>query len=208
MKKLTVLAGSLIALGVSGAAVAQNAGSNVSPTADVEEPRSLDLRSSRGGPDAAGGVSGESFPPGGSIEFPPPVGVKLPVIGGGDGPGDGEDDPGDDDDQTTPPPPAQPGGPIDGIDLGPGEQLIVERVVPGGDVLSITTSGGSGDVSLYVSRGSVPTPRTAEWSSERPGNNETVRIPAPVPGTYQILIVAERASRNFKLRVRQGGVDL
>lgn len=191
MKKLTVLAGSLIALGVSGAAVAQNAGSNVSPTADVEEPRSLDLRSSRGGPDAAGGEGGESFPPGESIEFPPPVGVKLPVIGGGDGP-----------------PPAQPGGPIEGIDLGPGEQLIVERVVPGGDLLSITTSGGSGDVSLYVSRGSVPTPRTAEWSSERPGNNETVRIPAPVPGTYQILIVAERASRNFKLRVRQGGVDL
>ena len=68
--------------------------------------------------------------------------------------------------------------------------------------LSITTTGGSGDVSVLVSFDEEPTAAAADFRSERPGNNETVRINAPQAGVYYIKLVGTRAYSNVRLTAR------
>lgn len=71
---------------------------------------------------------------------------------------------------------------------GSGGDVLYSLEVPAGvsGVLSITTSGGSGNVSLQVSLDEEPVEGAAGWSSSRPGNNETVRINNPAAGIYYI----------------------
>ena len=57
-----------------------------------------------------------------------------------------------------------------------------------GKVLTIMTNGGTGNVSLYVKRGDVPTASSHDAFSTRAGNSETVRFTAPAAGTYYILL--------------------
>ena len=68
--------------------------------------------------------------------------------------------------------------------------------------LSITTTGGSGDVNVLVSLDEEPTLADAGYRSVRPGNNETVRINAPAAGTYYIKLVGNRAYSNVRLVAR------
>jgi len=67
--------------------------------------------------------------------------------------------------------------------------------------LSITTTGGSGDVSLHVSLDEAPG-ATGTWNSSRPGNAETIRINAPAAGTYYIKLTGVRAYSNVTLQAR------
>ena len=55
-----------------------------------------------------------------------------------------------------------------------------------GKTLTIMTYGGSGDVSVHVKAGAEPTAAANDGFSTRAGNTETVRITAPVAGTYYI----------------------
>ena len=57
-----------------------------------------------------------------------------------------------------------------------------------GKVLTVMTYGGSGDVSLYVRHGDLPTTTSFDAKSTRAGNSETVRITAPQAGTYYIVL--------------------
>ena len=77
--------------------------------------------------------------------------------------------------------------PVRGL-AGTGGEVLYSLEVPAGvsGVLSITTSGGSGNVSLQVSLDEEPVEGAAGWSSSRPGNNETVRINNPAAGIYYI----------------------
>src|SRR5690606_1018392 len=68
--------------------------------------------------------------------------------------------------------------------------------------LSIMTSGGTGDVSLRVSFGEAPTADTAQFTSTRNGNSETIRIAKPAAGTYYISLVGVRAYRDVRLQAR------
>ncbi|NYZ62184.1 S8 family peptidase [Luteimonas deserti] len=79
--------------------------------------------------------------------------------------------------------------PVRGLS-GTGGDTLYAIEVPAGvsGPLSITTSGGTGNVSLHVSRGEVPTPTSFDHRSIRPGNSETVRIGAPAAGTYYVLL--------------------
>ena len=62
-------------------------------------------------------------------------------------------------------------------------------VVPAGaSLLSLMTYGGTGDVTLYVSRDVKPTTTSFQLRSQRPGNNETIRVSAPAAGTYYMLV--------------------
>ena len=91
------------------------------------------------------------------------------------------------------PDPEQPGDP-EGIPLV--NKTVVSGVSGGeklyrfdasaGSVLTVMTYGGSGDVSLYVKKGAVPTAASNDGFSTRAGNSETVRITAPTAGTYYI----------------------
>ncbi len=79
--------------------------------------------------------------------------------------------------------------PLRGV-LGTGGDTLYSIEVPAGVTgpLSITTSGGTGNVSLHVSFGEAPTATSYDYRSMRPGNSETVRINAPAAGVYYVLL--------------------
>lgn len=54
--------------------------------------------------------------------------------------------------------------------------------------LDIKTYGGTGDVDLYVRRGSLPTVSTYDYRPYQSGNTETVSITNPTAGTWYIML--------------------
>ncbi len=72
-----------------------------------------------------------------------------------------------------------------------GSKMYSISVPAGVGLLNLMTYGGTGNVSLYVSRDVKPTTSAYGFRSARPGNNETVRISAPAAGTYYMLVVGE-----------------
>lgn len=65
--------------------------------------------------------------------------------------------------------------------------------------LMVRTWGGTGNVTLYVSHESVPTPSAYGYRSMRPGNNETVSIASPQAGIYYVLVQGETAYSGVKI---------
>jgi len=97
------------------------------------------------------------------------------------------------DDCTPPPPPATPilnKTPITGLAGAKDSETVFALEVPAGakGPLNIITSGGSGDLALYVRFGTEPTVNEYDRRSSRRGNSETVRINAPQAGTYYIML--------------------
>ncbi len=86
------------------------------------------------------------------------------------------------------------GVPVTGLSGATGSEVYYKIDVPAGQSkLEIQTSGGTGDLDLYVRKDSKPT--TTEWD-HRPylsGNNETVTINNPAAGTYYIMLRAYQA---------------
>ncbi len=80
--------------------------------------------------------------------------------------------------------------------------------VPAGQArLEVSTSGGSGDVDLYVRRGAKPT--TTDWDF-RPyliGNDETVAIDNPAAETYYILLEGAEAYSETTLLASFGDTE-
>ncbi|MDI6450800.1 PPC domain-containing protein [Anaerobaca lacustris] len=62
--------------------------------------------------------------------------------------------------------------------------------------LEIATSGGAGDVDLYVRKGLKPTATQWDYRPHRIGNDETVVIPNPTAGTYFIMLRGNEAYSN------------
>ena len=94
--------------------------------------------------------------------------------------------------------------PLRGLSGTAGSEALYAIQVPEGVTgpLSIVTSGGRGDVSMYVSLDEEPSADDADWSSTRPGNNEVVRINNPEAGTYYIKLVGVRDYSNLTLQAR------
>ncbi|MNS99567.1 Xanthomonalisin precursor [compost metagenome] len=72
-----------------------------------------------------------------------------------------------------------------------------------GKTLSVLTYGGSGNVSVYLAQGRVPTATDNDAKSTRPGNTETVRVAKPVAGTYYIKVVGEAAYSGVSILATQ-----
>jgi len=112
------------------------------------------------------------------------VNAKAAVDAAGGG---GGGDPGD---------PGDPGGnelangtPVTGISGGSGSTQYWTITVPAGATnLNIATSGGSGDLDLYVRRGSQPTTSTYDCRPYRSGNAESCSFAAPQAGTYHVML--------------------
>jgi hypothetical protein len=94
----------------------------------------------------------------------------------------------------------EPGGPVvvtlqNGIALGgqtgaAGSETVYKLEVPAGArSLVIRTFGGTGDVSLYVKAGGVPTTTAYDAQSVHVGNAESVTVARPVAGTYYLKLV-------------------
>lgn len=84
-----------------------------------------------------------------------------------------------------------------------GSEALYSFQAQAGQLLNILTLGGTGNVSLYVSFEQEPTAANAQFKSERPGNNETVRVTAPQAGTYYIKLVGTGAYSGVTLVARQ-----
>ncbi len=114
------------------------------------------------------------------------VNVAVPLPGGGGGTGDI---------------PLTNGVSVTGISGSTGSQRFYTITVPAGrPSLTITTSGGTGDVDLYTRRGSRPTTTTYDCRPFRTGNAETCTVTNPAAGTYFILLNAYSTYSGVSLR--------
>jgi len=92
---------------------------------------------------------------------------------------------------------------VTGLSGAAGSESLYSFQATAGSVLSIMTLGGTGNVGLYVSFDEEPTTSSADFTSVRPGNSETVRITAPQAGTYYIKLVGNGAYSGVTLVARQ-----
>src|SRR5690606_21637470 len=67
-------------------------------------------------------------------------------------------------------------------------QYWTVNVPAGATNLNIATSGGTGDLDLYVRFGSQPTTSTYDCRPYRSGNAESCSFAAPQAGTYHVML--------------------
>lgn len=83
----------------------------------------------------------------------------------------------------------QNGVPVTGLSGATGSQQFWTMSVPAGaSNLQIQTSGGTGDVDLYVRFGTAPTTTTYDCRPYTGGNAETCTFAAPAAGTWHVML--------------------
>jgi hypothetical protein len=76
---------------------------------------------------------------------------------------------------------------VTGLSATTGNSLNYTMVVPAGaSNLSFVTSGGTGDMDLYVKFGSAPTDSSYDCRPYAGGNSETCNFASPSAGTYYV----------------------
>jgi vibriolysin len=79
--------------------------------------------------------------------------------------------------------------PVSGLSGATGAQQFWQLTVPAGQTsLTFTTSGGTGDVDMYVQIGSKPTTSTYQCRPYINGNSETCTFSNPAAGTYWVML--------------------
>jgi serine protease len=98
---------------------------------------------------------------------------------------------------VTPPPPPPTGGTLSkgvavtNLAAATGASLNYTMVVPAGSTnLSFVTSGGTGDMDMYVKFGSAPTDTVYDCRPYASGNAETCSFATPSAGTYYVRLKA------------------
>jgi serine protease len=90
--------------------------------------------------------------------------------------------------------------PVTGQVGAAGDGALYSIEVPAGSSnLNLRSYGGTGNVSLYVSRDSEPTTTTYAYKSTRPGNNDAVVVTSPQAGTWYVRVVGESAFANVSV---------
>jgi hypothetical protein len=96
-----------------------------------------------------------------------------------------------------PPPPSTPldnSVPASGLSGASGSRRYFFLAVPrGATSLKVTTTGGTGDISLYVKSGSLPTVTSYTCMSQLPGNDEACTMVNPAIGGWYVLIRSNAA---------------
>jgi|CXWL01.1.fsa_nt_gi hypothetical protein len=78
---------------------------------------------------------------------------------------------------------------VTGMSGAAASQRFFTMAIPAGATnLSFVTSGGTGDLDLYVRFGTPPTTTVRDCASEGGTNAETCSFPAPSTGTYHVLV--------------------
>jgi vibriolysin len=105
---------------------------------------------------------------------------------------------------TVPPPTSTPltnGTAVTGLSDSAGNKKYYSLVVPSGaTALTFTTSGGTGDVDLYVRFGAAPDASTYDCRPYASGNAETCTISNVQAGTYYVMLNAYAAYSGVTLR--------
>lgn len=87
-----------------------------------------------------------------------------------------------------------------------GAWAYYKLVVPAGQTtLTIATSGGTGDVDLYVKRGATPTSSVYDYRPYQSGNAETVTVSSPTAGDWYIGLNAYSAYSGVTLQGTYSG---
>ncbi|WP_426701244.1 S8 family serine peptidase [Rhodanobacter sp. Col0626] len=90
---------------------------------------------------------------------------------------------------------------LTGVSGAAGDSQLYKLDVPAGARgLVLRTFGGSGDVSLYVGDGTVPTVDSHDYVAVHSGNNESVVVTHPVASTYYLLVVGAKAFSNVAVQ--------
>jgi pseudomonalisin/xanthomonalisin len=107
---------------------------------------------------------------------------------------------------TPPPPPPPPsnvlsnGVPVTGLSMATSTQKVYTFSVPSGaSSANFSTSGGSGDVDLYVKLGSAPTTSSYLQKSDGSTTSESIALSNPAAGTYYVLLDAYSAPSGFQV---------
>lgn len=88
-----------------------------------------------------------------------------------------------------------------GVSVGNKASSYYKISVPAGRAsLTVTTSGASGDLDLYVRAGSKPTTSSYTRKSDGPSNSETITLNNPAAGDYYILVYGYTAASGATLR--------
>ncbi|OOG53612.1 PA domain-containing protein [Rhodanobacter sp. C03] len=81
-----------------------------------------------------------------------------------------------------------------------GEKLYSLVVPAGARALTLRTSGGTGDVSMFVKFGAEPSTTAYDFTSAHAGNTESVAVSKPSAGTYYIKVVGVQAFSNVSVQ--------
>lgn len=86
-------------------------------------------------------------------------------------------------------------------DMGASQQLVfyIDVEQAGGAFLAVLTSGDSGDIDLYVKRGSIPTTSSYDQASTGPNTFEDCYVAAPSVDRYYILVLGFDPSTNVQV---------
>lgn len=113
--------------------------------------------------------------------------VGLAACDSGTGPDDGGNDGGNGTALTS-------GTPLSGRSGDEGTTTLYRITVPtGATLLTVTTSGGTGDLDLYVRRDEEPTASTYDCESAGGTNDESCELDSPAAGTWYILLAGFEA---------------
>ena len=81
---------------------------------------------------------------------------------------------------------------------GTASEVLFKLVVPAkARALTLRTLGGSGDVTLLVSKDTAPTAASAQYTSAHVGNNESVTLTNAAAGTYYLLVTGVSGGTSF-----------
>jgi serine protease len=88
-----------------------------------------------------------------------------------------------------------------GLSGAEGSQSVYRLDVPAGTGrLTLRTTGGSGDVTLYVKRGTPATPQDYHCRSAHPGTGESVVLDRPAAGSWYVTVVGKTAYQGVSLQ--------
>ena len=100
----------------------------------------------------------------------------------------------------------QPGVPVGGlISSDPHAFVVYKVVVPASATgLVVTTSGGAGNVDLFVREGAHPTYNGAatDFASRYPGTRQQIRVPGATPGVWYVGIQADGGYAGVQLTIQ------
>lgn len=91
------------------------------------------------------------------------------------------------------------GVPVTNLSGATATEKLYKIVVPANSQLNIATSGGTGDVDLYVKAGTPPTTTSYDCRPYKNGNNESCSITVTQAGTYHVMLRAYSSYSGLQL---------
>ena len=91
------------------------------------------------------------------------------------------------------------GVPVTNLSGATATEKLYKIVVPANSQLNIATSGGTGDVDLYVKAGTTPTTTSYDCRPYKNGNNESCSITVTQAGTYHVMLRAYSSYSGLQL---------